>query len=143
MSRHIALVDMEGTLSNSNHRKEYQYHPENHHEWHEGFVKDKPNHEVVQIVASMPWDYMILSCKPEQYREAYHAWIEEYNIPDPLHIYMRPLGNHDTSPGLKQKWVQDLIDRGYKPVLAIDDRADVCGMYRNLRIPTFYYKNQI
>lgn len=137
----IILVDMEGTLSDSRHRGQLFY-KHNANNWHNGFAQDIPNAFVKQLVEKAEQDYIIMSAKPLEYSGLYTIWLQRHMTRQPLNVYMRPCGSFDTSPALKEKWLVDILSI-YDVVVAIDDRADICAMYRRYDIPTLQFKTTL
>ena len=135
----VIVVDMEGTLSDERHRTKYDtdFHTK---DWHLKFVEDPVYQPVKELIDRSPYEYIILSAKPIEYKYLYEDWLETRMNKYPVAIYMRPRGNNDTSPVLKKKITEEFIIPNFQVVLAIDDRADVCRMFANMGIYSLHFR---
>ena len=67
--------------------------------------------------------------RPEEYRTQTKAWLVNYDIvPDVLR--MRGTGDHRLDIEVKGDWLQDCIEEGRKPDLALDDRTHAVKWWR-------------
>lgn len=137
----IILVDMENTLSDSNHRG-LLTEMSNSNDWNMRFMDDLPSPAVKAFVELINVPYMIISCKPIEYQNLYVEWLSKYMDKQPLRIYMRALKDHRPSWQIKEEWLQGILTE-FEVVCALDDRQNICAMYRRHNIPTFHYKNTL
>ena len=139
-NKQVILVDMEGTLSDSRHRGIWT--PDGAHKWHDLFNDDQPNPSIKQIVENYPADYIITTAKPVSYRRVINHWLKKYMVKQPIHTFMRPDGNFDPSRIVKEEMLSAILPC-YDVELAIDDREEICAMFRRYNIPTIHFKNTL
>lgn len=142
MDKPIVLVDLEGTLTDSDHRIKY-WEAKDYDTWNNLLYADRPNSPVIDLVVelSMHCRIFIATAKPVQYKKEIHAWLDEHLPIKPDVVMMRPEGNKETSPDLKESWVISLAAHNQTIALAIDDRSDVINMYRDKGLITIDASN--
>ena len=81
-------------------------------------------------------DVIIMTARVEKYRDDTMKWLYKYGINiDSSKLLMRPMDNLDDSVTLKRKMINQLVFK--KCILALDDREDICKMYKEeYGIPT-------
>lgn len=134
--KQIVLVDLEGTLSDCGHRI-HHWQKQDYDTWNELFPQDKPRPEVIDLVVALAEKYeiYIATAKPFEYYSDVDKWLKKHLPLQTVEILMRPDGNEQTSPDLKDSWVQALENEGKVIALAIDDREDVIDMYSEVGTP--------
>jgi hypothetical protein len=132
MSKPIVLVDLEGTLTNCEHRIK-SWEVGDFDTWNEGLHLDKPKLNVLDLVLELSdhCKIFIATAKPYKYYDDVYNWLRKHLPFEPDMVLMRPDGNEDTSPILKGLWVDKLREEGHTIALAIDDRTDVLDMYND------------
>ncbi len=126
------IVDMEGTLSDCAHRG----YKATGKEWHEAFIYDPVNPIVKNFILNSPDAWGIFSGKPIEYMPLYARWLEKHMyIKPPLFTFMRAKGDGRSSRILKEEWLDRLST--YIVTVALDNREDICLMYKSLGIETF------
>jgi predicted kinase len=153
------IVDMDGTLANVKHRLHYlsrlpkgmssfeTYHglidqPKDWTSFHDACVDDTPIEAVAWLVTALfattslssgKYAIVIVSARHEPYRERTEAWLAKFGIPHDR-LYMRT--DEDTRPDheIKADILAQMMDDGYEPWLAIDDRPEVCDMWESFGI---------
>ena len=127
----IVIVDMDGTLADVRHRLHY-IKGSGKKDWKrffEGQVHDKPFAAIAQRVRSLSGDHdiVIVTGRPEQYRDGTEAWLRKFGIPF-SRIYMRPAGDHRPDYVLKGEILKKLGPE--RVSLAFEDRRPVWEVYR-------------
>jgi FMN phosphatase YigB (HAD superfamily) len=130
-ARPIIIVDIDGTIADVHHRL---HHIEgrgrkNWKRFFEAMDRDTPIANVIDRVRELASDseIVMLTGRPEQYRERTAAWLERYDVPFDR-LLMRPDGDHRSDFVTKEELLATLPKGQVR--LAIDDRAPVCEMYR-------------
>lgn len=142
----LVIFDLEGTLSNSAHRKElWGDTPDERHRWNLSLMYDRPNHDMIQLFMfyanSSRHHAIILTAKPNTYKPEVEAWLI-YNLGNvALHttILMRQAADQRSSPEVKEHMMQHITQGKLDVILAIDDRQDNCDMFTRLGVPTLHY----
>lgn len=136
--RPIVLVDIDGTLADVTHRLHHirGKGKKNWHRFFQAMHKDEPNQIVVDWVKNLAPEYevVIVSGRPDNYRELTEAWLEEHGI-DYSALHMRRAGDRRPDDVVKREILHQLgKDR---IAFVIDDRASVCRMWRAEGLRTF------
>lgn len=122
---------MDGTIADAT-RREREFLLQPIKDW-PGFFRDMENDPPIQPVLdhvhklAKTHDIVILTGRPERYRQETERWLARHNI-KPLMVLMRRHG--DSRPDYIAK--PDLLDqlKGRDIALALDDREPVCEEYR-------------
>lgn len=145
------IVDLEDTLSDTDHRKhlwpEQGSQEEAFNAWNEGLVDDPPT-SLIPIIQSLSKKYEIIICtaKPIKYRTIIYNWLKKELGWEPAFVFMRSEAEMNlSSPEYKNNTLSHIIrELKFRVILAIDDRKDVCNMNINRGIYTWLYeKNTI
>ena len=139
--KHI-IVDLDGTLTNVEHRLHYlKETPPNWDAFFLACSDDKPNWPVLYTVAAL-YDYfaddevriVFFSGRGAIARGATVTWLAEYQVQyDELH--MRKEGDFRPDNTLKMGWLEEI---GVDNVLfCIDDRQSVVDMWRDMGLTCF------
>ena len=131
------IFDMDGTLSNAEHRKKWVSHkPKNWPAWNAGMAYDPPHMDIVQfttIAVERGLAVIICSGREEVYRDVTEAWLQKYNVPF-TKAYMRKKGDYRDDSIIKKELLADIRADGYNPLLAFDDRDRVVKTWRECGI---------
>ena len=139
------IFDVDGTLSNPDGRV---YMLDGEPDW-EAFFADMINDPVIEPIAMLARlifklrnlgekiAVIIVTARPARsdWEQDTLAWLKYSEIPYDR-IYMRPEGDTRSDAIIKQQILERIIDDGYEPILAIDDRASVVKMWRDHGITT-------
>ena len=132
------IIDIDGTLSDSNHRKHFVEGEEK--DWtsfNESMIVDKPNVWCKKIVSAMvdqhDVEVLLITGRFEKYKDFTEDWLYRYSIPYEK-LWMRPDEDHQPDTELKQKIYEEHIKDKYEVIFAIDDRKRVVDMWRKLGI---------
>lgn len=136
------IVDIDGTLSDSNHRLKYIYPPEGEKKNWGKFFSEAKNDEPIEFILEIVRMYWLQDVKinlvtgrPEEMRGATLDWMEKHDIRFD-ELYMRPQGDHRQDTVVKREiYHKHLEPSGLKVVGALEDRLHVAEMWRELGIP--------
>lgn len=137
--RKVIMVDLEDTLSDSSHRIKVKKFGDLDI-WNPQLKDDKVRLEIAELVAalSVGYDIIISTAKPMRYTKIANEWMAK-NIPFNIHRTLgRPEENMMSSPELKADHLRVVLEDGYEVALVIDDRADVCKMYKDKGYPVLW-----
>lgn len=129
--RKIALVDMDGTLSDCAHREHHIQGPrKNWPAFFRGMGQDPPNASIVALTKRLAADHeiVIVTGRPQEYLRATLEWLERHGIA-PAEIWMRRAGDHRPDYTVKREML-DHIPRE-RIALVLDDRERVCDMWES------------
>lgn len=127
-------VDIDGTLANCDHRL--------HHvsggrkQWNAFFadmVSDtlyEETHEVMQALQKAGHTAIIVSARPDNYREITERWLADHNVRY-TKLYMRKAEDFRKDSIVKKEILDQITAEWGKPWLAIDDRDQVCKMWKD------------
>lgn len=132
-----AIVDLDGTLANTDHRQHYmEAKKKDWKNFYAEMVNDQPNHDILWIVES--WanrGVPILLCtgRPEEYRPFTVGWLERFRVP--YHkLYMRQTGDFRADDIIKLELLAQMQTDGFDPNIALDDRDRVVKAWRAVGI---------
>ena len=126
MKPDVYLCDLDGTLCNVSHRRQYvATKPRNQDAWNAGLVNDKPNLAVLGIITSLTYYYPLIfvSGRSDDYRKQTEEWLEKYDISYNA-LYMRKYKDHRDDVIVKGE-IADEIEKEYNILGVFDDRQKV------------------
>jgi len=126
MKPDVYLCDLDGTLCNVSHRRQYvATKPRNWDAWNAGLVNDKPNLAVLGIITSLTYYYPLIfvSGRSDDYRKQTEEWLEKYDISYNA-LYMRKYKDHRDDVIVKGE-LADEIEKEYNILGVFDDRQKV------------------
>jgi hypothetical protein len=129
--RKIALVDMDGTLSDCTHREHHiQGGRKNWPAFFRGMGEDPPNLSIVELTRRLSADHdiVIATGRPQEYLRDTLDWLTRHDIA-PAEIWMRSAGDHRPDYTVKREML-DHIPRE-RIALVLDDRERVCDMWES------------
>lgn len=138
MKPNVYLCDLDGTLCNVSHRRQYvATKPKNWDAWNAGLVNDKPNLAVLGIITSLTYYYPLIfvSGRSDDYRKQTEEWLEKYDISYNA-LYMRKYKDHRDDAIVKGE-IADEIEKEYNILGVFDDRKKVIDMWINRGIFVF------
>ena len=138
MKPDVYLCDLDGTLCNVSHRRQYvATKPRNWDAWNAGLVNDKPNLAVLGIITSLTYYYPLIfvSGRSDDYRKQTEEWLEKYDISYNA-LYMRKYKDHRDDVIVKGE-LADEIEKQYNILGVFDDRKKVIDMWINRGIFVF------
>ena len=138
MKPDVYLCDLDGTLCNVSHRRQYvATKPRNWDAWNAGLVNDKPNLAVLGIITSLTYYYPLIfvSGRSDDYRKQTEEWLEKYDISYNA-LYMRKYKDHRDDVIVKGE-LADEIEKEYNILGVFDDRKKVIHMWLSRGIFVF------
>jgi len=138
MKPDVYLCDLDGTLCNVSHRRQYvATKPRNWDAWNAGLVNDKPNLAVLGIITSLTYYYPLIfvSGRSDDYRKQTEEWLEKYDISYNA-LYMRKYKDHRDDVIVKGE-LADEIEKEYNILGVFDDRKKVIDMWINRGVFVF------
>lgn len=134
------LVDLDGTLANCDHRRDFvRSKPKNFKAFFEGMVHDTVNEPVRLIVDTLKekgLHVVIMTGRDGNYEKHSRDWLKKHNIEYDA-FFIRKVKDYRCDSIVKSEIVDEIIESGYNPVLAIDDRPRVLRMLRERGIFVF------
>ena len=129
--RDLVLVDMDGTLADVSHRLHWVRgaKKKNWKKFFNEMSKDPPNPVVLEWVQNLVPEYriVIVSGRPEDYRQATTDWLRRYKVPF-SGLYMRRAGDRRPDHIVKRELLEEIGEDHV--AFVIDDRNSVCDMWR-------------
>lgn len=134
------IFDIDGTLADVQHRL---HHLENGRDWN-GFFSEMDRDPVIEPVAWLarqldrggPHKILIVSARPDDYRQMTVQWLIRNGLTGYERLYMRKSGDFRRDDIVKAEILQQILDDGYEPFLVVDDRPMVVDMWRSHGITT-------
>lgn len=127
------LVDIDGTVANTEHRIHYITNGhKNWDAWHAHAHKDEPIEQMVDLLdMAVTFGIKIVLCtaRDEKCREDTVKWFKEHEIPYDA-LYMRKIGDRRADDIVKFELLEQIYEDGYEPTLVFDDRDRVVKMWR-------------
>ena len=136
--RRCYIFDIDGTLADLSHRL--------HHikgetkDWRAFFRavgQDTPIEHICHLardLASAGCVIVYVSGRSDECRAATEDWIRMYGLPDGR-VFMRAEGDHRPDDLVKAELLAELIEAGFAPVMAFDDRNRVVEQWRSNGVP--------
>lgn len=135
MNRSVVLFDLDGTLADNSHRQSFVRGEKK--DWDAFFgaqEQDIPNTPVVALyealLSSGQFDIIVVTARPERYREVSERWFASNGIPLKRMI-MRTDGDRRSDQVIKQEILADLRIKGVVPLFVVDDRTPVVQIWRS------------
>lgn len=142
MKRDCIIFDLDGTICNTTHRKQYvASKPKNWDAWNAGLVNDVPNEAVHLIYEALYCTYkdhidiFLVSGRSEDYRIQTEEWLSKYGFYF-NGLYMRKTNDHRKDHIVKSEIV-DEIEKTHKIIAVFDDRRSVLSMWESRGVFTF------
>lgn len=135
MTKPVAIFDLDGTLADNGHRQKFVVSGKK--DWDAFFaaqIADTPNTAVVAIYktlfASDDFEMLVVTARPERYREVSEHWFKINGIPLKRMI-MRADGDRRSDEIIKREILAKIRQEGALPLFVVDDREAVVQMWRN------------
>ena len=128
------VVDIDGTVANITHRVHHvSRRPKNWAAFNNAMHLDQPHHDIIWLVKTIQATGVIVimaSGRGEEKREVTEIWLQEIADLKYEKLYMRPAKDNRSDDVIKRELLQQMRQEGYFPTMAIDDRNQVCDMWR-------------
>ncbi len=134
------LCDIDGTIADCSHRQMY-VQGEGKKDWKTFFSmmdEDTPRLDVIKTVMeykSKGHEIILLTARPEDYREMTEEWVAKHTDIDPLTIIMRNSGDKRPDNEVKQQMFEMYFKDKYPIETMIDDRPVVIRMWQEIGVP--------
>jgi predicted kinase len=125
------ICDMDGTLCDITHRlKHIKKEPKDWKAFFSNFALDKPRHEVIDQIRdlSKTHDIIMVSARPEDYRQETETWLVEHHVPF-RHLIMRKANDKRDDDIVKKQILDNYFDKS-KVAHVFDDRPRVLRVWR-------------
>jgi len=136
----FVLCDIDGTIADCSHRQMY-VQGEGKKDWKTFFSmmdEDTPRLDVIKTVMeykSKGHEIILLTARPEDYREMTEEWVAKHTDIDPLTIIMRNSGDKRPDNEVKQQMFEMYFKDKYPIETMIDDRPVVIRMWQEIGVP--------
>lgn len=137
---HYVLVDMDGTLADLQHRRHFVTEkPKNWKGFFDNLSKDTLRQDVLdQVEATLAEArdsgkrtyFIVLSARPENYREVTEEWMARMGIDDYSALIMRRAGDSRDDTIVKRELLNKYFKDKSKIIKVFDDRPRVIRMWR-------------
>ncbi len=140
MSEHVVIVDLDGTLCDTEHRHHLIHWDNEVMNWDAyslACVNDPPIHATIRLVQHLAHTHriVILSGRQDVALDATAQWLEAHEVPyDELHL--RSQGDHRRNPQFKRDFVRRRLRNGERVAFAIDDHPGVAEALSEIGVPT-------
>lgn len=134
--RKAYIFDIDGTLSNCEHRLHHiQKEPKDWRAFFAAVGDDAPHPHIVELCKTLNKhvDIVFVSGRSDECRQQTIDWMNRLGLNGAL--YMRPAGDHTDDQHLKIRLLREVIEDGYDPIMAFDDRSRVVAAWRAAGIP--------
>jgi len=125
------IVDLEGTLTNCNHRIKYWLNKD-YDKWNELFSADTINENMVDIIKDKleeGYSLVMSTAKSISKKDEVLSWLRRHNLQIWFSdIFYRLYGDDRPSPEIKSDILKKIREK-YSVEIAYDDREDICEMY--------------
>jgi len=134
----IVIVDIDGTLSDVQHRLHFLKGP-GKKDW-KRFFEHAPSDPLVEIVVrwvknlAPEYTAILITGRPEDYRRDTEQWLQQHGI-GYSRLLMRHAGDRRPDTVVKRELLEQ-VGRA-RVAFVIDDRAAVCDMYRECGMRVF------
>ncbi len=136
------IFDIDGTLADCSHRLPHiQKEPKDWQAFFAACDRDAPIAHMVELARDLlnaRRTIVYVSGRSDECREATEQWLADNGLiedEDGLRLYMRAAGDHRDDDILKTEILRDLVNDGYEPVMAFDDRDRVVAAWRANGVP--------
>lgn len=150
----VAVVDIDGTLANLDHRLHYiQSTPKNHDAFFEQVYRDDVYHRIWDAVLALQdsgHTIVILSGRPNSCGHETDEWLnarefmtEGLPALDHDYLFMRQAGDHRPDDQVKRQLMNWMFDCGLRKdaiKIVLDDRDSVCAVWREMELPLVQVK---
>lgn len=136
MNQPITIFDIDGTLSNCEHRVHWvRSNPKNWPAFNKGMIHDTVNEDIVWLLKTLHnagCKILIASGRSEDDRNITQNWLKNVAGIDGLYekLYMRASKDNRPDNIVKSEILDQMRIDGFDPIMCVDDRDQVVQMYR-------------
>lgn len=132
------LFDLDGTLADCGHRIHHlEKEPKDWDAFFAGTEADPPIAHMLEVAKALEKVAPILfvTGRSESSRDATEIWLFRHGFGKGSNIYMRAAGDRRDDDVVKGELLDAILARGFKPIMAFEDRSRVVAMWRARGIP--------
>jgi hypothetical protein len=129
----IFIWDLDGTLSNCDHRRHFvRTQPPNWQAFNGSCFADEPHADIVWLntLFSTQGICLVASGRSDDHKEATIKWLNANGVKFEQ-LYMRKAGDMRSDYVIKKEILEQIRKEYGEPYMAIDDRDQVCQMWRD------------
>lgn len=135
MARPCIVFDIDGTLSNNEHRLKFiQGDIKDWDAFYDRIAYDTPNESIVRLAQDLYKDsgheLVMITGRPERTRVVTLDWMELRGVPCDA-LFMRSNDDHRDDVVVKSELLDEAVAAGWHPWLAVEDRSRVVKMWRD------------
>jgi len=134
------IVDIDGTIADLQHRRVYiNSKPKNYAAFERGIPHDLPHQHVIDVVNALydaGWRIVLCSGRGEQSRGVTEEWLVKHGVKYHV-LFMRAKGDYRADNIVKMELLDKILEAGYNPSFAFDDRDQVVVAWRDRGVPCF------
>lgn len=136
------IVDIDGTLSNSEHREEWLEHGYRDQYFDLAF-NDRLNQWCADLINAYKSNHFIilLTGRPERIMEMTKKWLDYYDVHYDDLIMRGPM-DREQGHIYKQKIYDRVLSKNFNIKLVVDNDPLICEMFRNIGIPALEYAQE-
>jgi hypothetical protein len=134
--RKALIIDIDDTLSDASHRREYlKGYTKDFEKFFSEMELDGVNPHIKALCDMFDGEIILLTGRPDSYKEVTEKWLKKHDIKYDF-LFMKPV---------KDKYVKDFVFKEsfylsdiapkFKIIHAIDDRKVVIDMWREIGVP--------
>lgn len=130
--RLCVIFDVDGTLTNNEHRSHYlQQRPKDWESFNNACHLDAPQKSVIVLAKVLRQHYALILAtgRMEKQRDKTQEWLTFHDIQHDG-LFMRQTDDFRVDSVVKQELLAEIRQAGFEPVLVVDDRASVVKMWR-------------
>lgn len=138
--KHCVLVDLDGTLLNNEHRQHFMEGPTK--KWAQFFdaMHDDVVYPEVKMIIDLIFKHsnvaiMLCTGRPSQYHGATLQTLHDQDVSF-TSLIMRAQKDNRSDVDVKRDMLRAIRYTGFEPIMCIDDRPEVVGMWRSEGIRT-------
>ncbi len=132
------IVDIDGTIANNHHRSHLvEGRPRDWVKFFDLMDKDTPIYPIVRVtndLHSTGTQVLLVTGRPSNYREKTEGWLATHFVHWDR-LWMRAAGDFRPDHVVKRELYEQILEKGFKPTLVIDDRPSVIDMWLSVGLP--------
>ena len=126
------VVDVDGTLANTQHRKQYvESRPKDWAAWNANMAQDTVHEDIRHLVVELSLRREVIICtgREETYRDVTEKWLTDNQIPFDK-VFMRRAKDYRTDSVVKVELLDQIRQWHGEPWVWLDDRNQVVNAIR-------------
>jgi phosphoglycolate phosphatase-like HAD superfamily hydrolase len=137
------LFDIDGTLSDVTHRLHYIAGTKDWDSFFAACVDDPPIEHACTLARTLidaDREVIFVSGRSDRVHDETRTWLKQHvhlNAGYGLRLYMRKHGDHREDHVVKGELLDRIIQDGFTPLIAFDDRDQVVKMWRECGVPCY------